>query len=147
MSTNYYAYSKKAIDAGVPKEWLKELHIGASSNNGFMLQAVVGLDWQNERRFDPMMTVPYFNPVGEKSIRSWSEWAKWLFSGELAIFDESGNRLEPEGLAGLVESQEDPSLPNKKVKEFLRNYNGPLNKGDDHYLDDDGFSMCWWEFS
>lgn len=43
MTTNYYLIPTKMVEADVDLYWVKQIHIAQFSHNGFLLQAVKGM--------------------------------------------------------------------------------------------------------
>lgn len=153
MSTNFYLYDTTALDAGVDPERLVGVHVAKRNFGGidvgvtYTLQAVVNSTWKRE--WDYLNECPYWAPVyGFPAIKSWQDWSHLLnYDNSWTLVDEYGLRTpHAEFIEDVTNSER--SAPHERHIQWVSDNvgrGGVSLRG--HYLDDEGYSMCWWNFS
>lgn len=108
MSTNYYITHRAAIDAGVPIEWLQQVHIAQYAEGGFMLQAINGRNGFDNTDIpeDLNTSHAYYAPVEIDSVTNWDQMRELLRDETYVIVDEYGVVIDSEEFIADVETQE-----------------------------------------
>lgn len=104
MSTNYYITHHAAIDAGVPIEWLHQIHIAQYAAGGFMLQAISGTNADFPE--DLNTSYAYHAPVEIDSVTNWDQMREMLRDETYVIVNEYGVVIDAEEFIADVETQE-----------------------------------------
>jgi len=152
MTTNYYLVPTDVLESNVDLDWVKKIHIAQFSANGFLLQAVKGIQ-SFQRVFNDRMDVSvfYYAEVSDfDTVETWKDIRNLVLSDEYSVIDEYDAVIESDTFVQRVEENNGLSYDsryNHMIDWLNRN---PLLAGTSHFetvaLDPDGYSFEYREF-
>lgn len=156
MSTNYYIVHRDVVDAEIPLEWAKQVHIAQYAAGGFLLQAIRGATPFERTDFDThswfgRVVVYYSGVFGFPTIEDWATMKAIILDTEqYAVVDEYGQTQDAEAFIDRVENnQRGTDIRHHAMTEWLAEPRNSVFAKDyrTDYLDDDGFAFEVGEFS
>lgn len=152
MTTNYYLIPTKMVEADVDLDWVKQIHIAQFSHNGFLLQAVKGMQ-SFQRIFNDNIdsSIFYYAEVSDfDTVETWEDIKNLIMSNKFSIIDEYDEIIDSHVFIQRVEENND--LPHDSRYNHMIDWlnKNPILSNSSHFetiaLDPEGYSFEYREF-